>query len=39
MGNLKKGTRTVMEFSDVKYNQDLADELFTQRYLERGRIP
>jgi outer membrane lipoprotein-sorting protein len=38
MRNERKGTRTVMEFSEVRYNQGLDDELFTQRTLERGRV-
>jgi hypothetical protein len=38
MVNSKKGTRTLMEFAEVRYNQGLADEIFTQRYLERGRV-
>ena len=36
MRNLKKGSRTQVEVSDVKYDGKLADDLFTQRYLERG---
>ena len=30
------GSKTVIEISDVKFNQKLEDDLFTQRYLERG---
>jgi outer membrane lipoprotein-sorting protein len=30
------GTKTVIDISDVKFNQKLEDDLFTQRYLERG---
>jgi len=30
------GSRTVIEVSDVQFNQKLEDELFTQRALERG---
>lgn len=37
MANPRKGTRTVMELSDVRYNRGLADELFTEQALERGR--
>ncbi len=37
MVSVKKGTKTVMELSEVHYNQSLSDDLFTQRYLERGR--
>jgi hypothetical protein len=36
MRSLQKGTRTVVELSEVKYDTGLADDLFTQRYLERG---
>jgi len=36
MQNLKKNSRTVVDLTDVKYNTGLADDLFTQRYLERG---
>jgi len=36
MRNLKTGSRTRIETSDVKYDQGLSDDLFTQRYLERG---
>ena len=28
--------RTIMEYSDIKYNQNLADDLFTVRTLEKG---
>lgn len=38
MASVKKGTKTVMEISEVRYNKDLSDEIFTQRYLERGRV-
>lgn len=33
---LAAGTRTVIEVADVKYNQKLEDDLFSQRALERG---
>lgn len=39
MRNLKTGSRTKIETSDVKYDAGLSDDLFTQRYLERGAIP
>jgi hypothetical protein len=38
IATLTKGTRTVLEVSDVRYNQGLAEEDFTQRALERGRL-
>ncbi len=38
MATLKKGTRTVLENSDVRYNQGLTSDDFTQRTLERGRL-
>jgi outer membrane lipoprotein-sorting protein len=36
MRNLKKGSRTVVELTDVRYDAGLGDDLFTQRQLERG---
>jgi outer membrane lipoprotein-sorting protein len=36
MRNLKTGSRTRIEAADVKYDSGLSDDLFTQRYLERG---
>ena len=36
MHNLKKGSHTVVDLADVEYDTDLADNLFTQRHLERG---
>jgi outer membrane lipoprotein-sorting protein len=30
------GSKTVIEIAEVKFNQSLEDDLFTQRYLERG---
>lgn len=36
MRNLKTGSHTRIEATDVKYNSGLSDDLFTQRYLERG---
>jgi outer membrane lipoprotein-sorting protein len=36
MRDVKKGSRTEVDLSDVKYNTGLADDLFTQRQLERG---
>lgn len=36
MRNLKTGSRTRIEASDVKYDSGLSDDFFTQRYLERG---
>jgi hypothetical protein len=30
------GTRTAIAIADVQFNQNLEDDLFTQRYLERG---
>jgi outer membrane lipoprotein-sorting protein len=33
---LASGTKTVIAISEVKFNQALEDDLFTQRYLERG---
>jgi len=36
MRNLPKGSHTLVELPEVSYNSGLADELFTQRYLDRG---
>jgi len=36
MRTLDKGSRTVVELPVVKFDSGLADDLFTQRYLERG---
>ena len=33
--NLQSGSKTEMEFSDVTYNINLADDIFTDRYLQR----
>lgn len=38
IATLKKGTKTVLEMSDVRYNQGLTVDDFSQRSLERGRI-
>lgn len=35
VSNLKTGSRTEMEFSKVKYNINLKDSIFTERYLRR----
>ncbi len=35
VSNLKTGSRTEMEFSKVKYNINLKDNIFTERYLRR----
>jgi len=34
--DLETGSRTEMEFGKVRYNQKLADDLFTERYLRRA---
>ena len=36
MKNEQNGSRTVVEFSEIKYDTGLSDDLFTQRSLERG---
>lgn len=33
--NLQTGSKTEMEFSNVKYNLGLKDDIFTERYLQR----
>ncbi|MGH7896787.1 MAG: outer membrane lipoprotein-sorting protein [Candidatus Binatia bacterium] len=38
MTNAKKGTKTVMQISAVRYNQGLSDDVFTERTLERGKV-
>lgn len=38
MSNEKKGTKTRMELSEVRYNRGIPDDLFTERQLERGKI-
>jgi outer membrane lipoprotein-sorting protein len=38
MANPKKGTKTTLDVSDIHYNRGLADEAFTERALERGKI-
>jgi outer membrane lipoprotein-sorting protein len=39
MQSLKKGSHTRVEVADLKYDGGLSDDLFTQRYLERGEAP
>jgi outer membrane lipoprotein-sorting protein len=38
MRNLQKGSRTIGDIADVAYETGLSDDLFTQRYLERGGL-
>jgi outer membrane lipoprotein-sorting protein len=38
MTNAKKGSKTTLEASDVRYNRGLGDEVFTERTLERGKV-
>lgn len=38
MANAKKGTRTILEVSEARYDRGLADEAFTERSLERGKL-
>ena len=33
MENLKAGSSTIMEYSDIQYNIDLTNEIFSERYL------
>ncbi len=35
MANLDSGSKTVMEYANVKYNVGLAEEIFQERYLRR----
>jgi hypothetical protein len=34
MESLKKGSKTIVEFSHITYNAGLKDEIFTERYLK-----
>lgn len=34
--NLKSGSNTVMEYSDVTYNVDLPEDIFSERYLRKA---
>lgn len=34
MEDLKRGSKTYVDFSKIKYNQGLTDDLFTERYLK-----
>jgi len=36
VSDLKSGGHTVSEFSEIKYNVDLPDDVFTERYLRRA---
>lgn len=36
MVDLRTGSTTVLTYSDVKYNVDLPDDIFTERYLRRA---
>ncbi|HSD09945.1 MAG TPA: outer membrane lipoprotein-sorting protein [Candidatus Binatia bacterium] len=38
MTNAKKGTKTILEASDVRYDRGLGDDVFTERTLERGKV-
>jgi outer membrane lipoprotein-sorting protein len=38
MANVKKGTKTVLEYSETRYNRGLTDDVFSERSLERGRV-
>jgi Outer membrane lipoprotein-sorting protein len=38
MANVKKGTKTMLEVSGIRYNRGLADVVFTERTLERGKV-
>jgi outer membrane lipoprotein-sorting protein len=38
MTNFKKGTKTILEISDVRYDRGLGDDVFTERTLERGKV-
>jgi outer membrane lipoprotein-sorting protein len=38
MRDVEKGSRTVVELTDVAYDTGLPDDLFTERHLERGGL-
>lgn len=38
MVNHKKGTKTLVDTSDVRYNRGLGDDAFSERALERGSV-
>jgi outer membrane lipoprotein-sorting protein len=38
MTSVAKGSKTVLDLSNVRYDQGLAEDLFAERSLERGRI-
>jgi outer membrane lipoprotein-sorting protein len=38
MSNAKKGTATVMEMKNIKVDQDLKDEIFSERFLKKRGI-
>jgi Outer membrane lipoprotein-sorting protein len=38
MVNAKKGTKTLLDVSETRYNRGLTEEAFSQRTLERGRV-
>jgi hypothetical protein len=35
VSNLKTGSKTEMEFSNIKYDINLTDDIFTARYLQK----
>ena len=35
MSNVKKGTSTVLEMKNIKVDQDLQDEIFSERFLKK----
>jgi len=35
MSHIKKGTSTVMEMKNIKVDQSLADEIFSERFLKK----
>jgi len=38
MNDLRTGSETVLEYSNVKYNIDLPENIFTERYLRRAPL-
>ncbi len=38
MRNLKKGSHTEVELTEVAYNAGVSDDVFTERYLQRGAL-
>lgn len=38
MSNIKKGTATIMEMKNIKLDQDLQDEIFSERFIKKSGL-